>query len=106
MGLFGFGKKEEAPVIDVEALVKRAEKEVDILAGDLAKKVWNEVHNSLLYSELNSPDLIEKMSIEAKAKLKQVIAEAQAAYEADKATIEEDLVEPIAEALKKIAEKL
>ncbi len=103
MGLFG--NKFEQPSVDENALIKRAEKELDILSSDLKKKDWTEIWNSLCHSELNSASITKKMSPEAQEKFKSLIAETKEIFAAEKENVDKDLVDSIQEALDKISEK-
>jgi F0F1-type ATP synthase membrane subunit b/b' len=101
-----FGNQFEKPSTDENALVKRAESNLDILAEDLKNSNWTEVLDSLKHSELNSPSITEKMSSEAQERFKSLIAETKEFFEAQKENIDKDLVDSIEQTLNEISEKL
>lgn len=103
MGLFG--KKIENASFTDQDLVRRAETEIEILAGELKNKNWTEVWNSLCHSELNSPSITAKMSPEAKEKFKNLIVETKEVFATEKESVDKDLVDPIQRALDRISEK-
>lgn len=103
MGLFE--KKFQQPIADESVFIERAESNVDVLAGDLEKKNWTEIWDSLCHSELNDPLITAKMSPEYQEKFKSLIAETREVFNAERESVNKDLVEDIEKALDKISEK-
>ncbi len=95
----------QQPIADESVFIERAESNVDVLAGDLEKKNWTEIWDSLCHSELNDPVITAKMSPEYQEKFKSLIAETREVFNAEREGVNKDLVEDIEKALDKISEK-
>lgn len=100
MGIFD---KFEQPTRQ-ETLINRAERGIDILAGDLESRNWTEIWDDLCHTELNSPEILAKMSAESQEKFENLISEVKEVFAEEKESIAEDLVMEIQEALNKFSE--
>lgn len=91
-----------------QALIKKAEANVDILENDLRSKNWTEIWETLCHSELADANLVGCMSTELREKFRQVIVELKQVFQSEKRYLrnrfcpDKGLVGPIEEALSKL----